>query len=174
MKTHIFLIALFFLPSLLLVSCDDKTDDSTTNPTPTNTYSRVKTGYFYHNLSTLNCSWDLVNDVSISKTSPANAQSIIAIADGDFGGSWESGNGTTFVKATASFNYASFTDAGVINAYNLGPVLTQVFPNPQTENIFIAKNGTTYFVIKVTNLNPSDGTCACAHAGKLTFEYKKK
>lgn len=155
---------------LLSTSCDEKAEDPTPTPTPTNSYSKVKTGYFYHNLSTLNCAWNLATDASVSKNDAASTQSILAISSGDFSGDWESGNGTTFVKASSSFNYTSFTDADVVTAYNLGPVLTEVYPNPQTENILIAKNGSIYYVIKVTNINPSDGTCACAHAGKLTFE----
>jgi hypothetical protein len=42
----------------------------------TNSYLKIKTGFLYHQGSTLTNSWDLANDVAVAKTGAASAQSI--------------------------------------------------------------------------------------------------
>ena len=71
----------------------------------TNSYLKVKSGYIYHEGSTLTNSWDLVNDIEVSKSGVASAQSIYNNDMSDFAGNWISKNGTTFVKAETKINY---------------------------------------------------------------------
>ncbi len=171
MKQQKQLILFLIFALITIISCDEKVEDEVT----TNTYTKTKSGYFYHYLSTLNCAWDLANDVSVAKDGDANAQSIISGNDagGSFSGEWVSNNGTTFVK-TPNFNYTSFTDAEVISAYNSGTEVSTVYVDPNATDIIIAKNGSTYYIIKVTAVDPNDSSCACGHPGKLSFDYKKK
>jgi hypothetical protein len=144
-----------------------------TKQTANTPLSVSKSGMFYHIAGSLQGAYNLVNDVLVGAAGAATDKHMINTdAAGDpFTGKFESGNGTKFVKANA-YDFANATEEAAITAYAAGAELTTV--TPAANDIYIAKNGTTYFVIKITSIDPADNTCACGNTGKISFDYKKK
>jgi hypothetical protein len=168
------------LPMQYTFTLTDKDDRVTTatfeitlKAAPTTPLTVAKSGSFYHIGGSLEGAYDLVNDVRVAASGAATSKFIKNTNQvGDpFTGAWKSDNGTKFVKVTG-FDYANATEEAAMTAYAAGTELTTVIP--AVNDMFIAKHGTTYFVIKITALDPLDNTCQCGNKGKISFDYKKK
>ncbi|GEM_PF-435792 len=140
-------------------------------------FTIVKQGEIYHAYAPEKAAWDLDSDQAVAFSDPASQKSIRNIdpnnngAGSNFTGSWDSGNGTQFVKKN-DFGYSSALITEAMAAYNEGTKLTQVV-NPAVNDIYIAKKDTRYYLIKVTGIDQTSGTDSDGDLGKLTFEYKK-
>ena len=134
-----------------------------------------ESGMFYNIVGADPGAYDLDNDVTVIQAGePANKHlintDVVGVA---FTGSWMSttptGNGTEFVKVTGY----DFT-AGLVKSarllYAAGTPST-VVDAPAVNDIYVAKLDTKYYVIKVTAINPTEGTGV--NKGQLTFDYLK-
>ncbi len=159
-----------------LTDKDARTTEATFNVTlkvVATPLSVSKSGSFYHIGGTLQGAYDLKNDVLVSASGSAADKFLVNtdVVGDPFTGTWISENGTSFVKAN-SYNFANATEEAAIADYAAGSVLTTVVP--AVNDIYIAKNGSDYYVIKITALDPTDNTCGCGNKGKISFDYKKK
>lgn len=140
-------------------------------------FTIVKQGEIYHAYAPEKAAWDLDGDQALASSDPTSQKSIRNIdpnnngAGSNFTGSWDSGNGTKFVKKN-DFDYSSAIISAAMEAYNNGTELTQVI-NPAVNDIYIAKKDTRYYLIKVMGIDQTSGTDNDGDLGKLTFEYKK-
>ena len=133
-------------------------------------------GGYFHIGGSLEGAYDLVNGAVVAASGSATDKDMINTdaAGATFTGSFESGNGTMFVKAT-SFDYVNATEEAAIATYVAGtPAISM--SNPANNDIYVAKlrGGNDYVVIKVTNVDPTDNTCNCGNTGKMSFDFKKK
>jgi hypothetical protein len=138
-----------------------------------------KTGAFFHIAGSLQGAYDLITAQPIAGTGasadPSRQDMKNTDAAGDiFSGSWTAANATLFVKSN-SFDYENATEASAAAAYDDGTPGPNI-NNPFIGDIYIAKlRGTDdYAVIQITDVNPTDNTCACGNRGKITFDFKKK
>ncbi len=133
------------------------------------------TGAFFHIAGTSQGSYDLIADATVAAAASDDDKDMSNTdAAGDpFTGSWEAKNATMFVKASG-FDYATATVEGAAAAYANGTANSSV-ANPATGDIYIAmlRGTSTYVVIKITDVDPTDNTCNCGNLGKITFDYKK-
>ena len=136
-----------------------------------------KTGYLYHISGPLQGAYDLKGDSLVSSTGSETVKYMINTdpasdntQPSSFTGSWNSGNGTEFVKADG-FDYdgATIKDQ-IVGAFLGGESMTEV-NNPSVGDIYIANNGNEYYAIKITSINV-DYT-AKSNNGQMTFTYKK-
>lgn len=137
----------------------------------------VKTGSIYHVEGSKPGAYNLVTDVAVIK-SGANADkdmNNISMAGSPFTGSFKSENGTLFVKASASFDYANATEEAAMVTFANGTGVNTVV-GATTGDVYVAKlrGGNDYTVIKVTALDANNNDCGCGNKGKMTFEYKRK
>jgi len=135
-----------------------------------------KTGYLYHIMGQLKGAYDLNGDSLVSSSTTATVKSLVNTdpssdnsQPSSFTGSWNSGNGTEFVKANG-FNYdgASIKDQ-LVGAFAAGTSITEV-TNPSVGDIYIANKDNDYYAIKITGLNVD---YTKSNHGQLTFTYKK-
>jgi len=139
--------------------------------------NEVTTGNFWHTEGPNHGAYDLDADETVttyqggipSTQSMRNTDPASDASDpSSFTGSWDSGNGTEFVKDT-NFDYATATVEAATAAYAAGNASGTV-TNPAVDDVYIAKKGNEYYVIKITSLN-SDATKS--NAGQIKFSYKK-
>ena len=135
----------------------------------------VSTGNFWHIQGPNEGAYDLDGDATVPSTGDITTKSMIntdpasgATEPSSFTGSWESGNNTEFVKDN-NFDYANATVEGATAAYAAGSASITV-TNPAVDDVYIAKKGTIYYVIKITAVTP-DATKT--NAGQIKFSYKK-
>lgn len=133
------------------------------------------TGSFYHIAGTLQGSYSIVNDALVS-ASGSDADKDLHNTDAAgaaFTGSFDSKNNTTFVKVTG-FDFENATVESAEAAFMAGTSATSV-SNPAVGDVFVLnlKGAGNYSVVRITALDPNDGTCNCGNEGKITFEYKK-
>jgi len=136
------------------------------------------TGSFWHIHGQKPGAYDLDGDAEVSSTGDPSTKSMIntdsASPDSDpssFTGSWESGNNTEFVKDN-NYDYDNATVEGATAAYAAGTASGTV-TNPAVGDIYIAKKGNIYYVIKITSLNPEEDDNAKNNNGQIKFSYKK-
>lgn len=138
-------------------------------------FAQTKAGYFYHIAGSLQGAYDLDGDAVVSSGGTASTKSMknTDLAGATFTGTWSSdvANGTQYVKDN-TYDYANATVESATSAYTAGSASTTV-TNPAANDVYIAKKGTSYYVIKITAVTPSDNTCSCGNTGKITFGYKK-
>jgi len=138
-------------------------------------FTLTKTGQFYHVAGSLKGAYDLDGDAEVSSSGVASTKSMknTDLAGNAFTGSWSSdaANGTQYVKDNA-YDYTNATVESATSAFAAGSASTTV-TNPAVNDIYIAKKSSTYYVIKITALDPADNTCACGNKGKISFSYKK-
>ena len=132
--------------------------------------TEVTTGNFWHIYGPNHGAYNLDGDATVGQAEDAALKSMINTDDvgGAFTGSWETGNGTEYVKDNA-FDYANATVEGATTSFEAGTSNGTV-SNPVANDIYIAKKGTTYYAIKITAVNPS---ATKANDGQITFSYKK-
>ncbi|WP_421752887.1 hypothetical protein [Croceimicrobium sp.] len=132
-------------------------------------------GAFFHIAGSLEGAYDLVNGTVVGASQPdASKDMENTDAAGDaFTGSWMAANSTMFVKDN-SYDYANATVEAATSSFAAGTASASV-SNPAVGDIYIAKlrGGSTYAVIKIVNVDPSDNTCNCGNTGKITFDFKK-
>ncbi len=131
-----------------------------------------ETGMFYHVKGLLKGAYDLDADAGVPESGDASTKSMINTDDtGEaFTAKWISGNGTEYVLANG-FDYTNATVESATGAFTAGTTLTTV--TPAVNNIYIAKKGTTYYVVKITEIDASFSTDTGTHTGRITFTYKK-
>lgn len=102
--------------------------------------------------------YNLVTGVTVASTGSATDKDVLDMAVvGGAGVNWPktltSGNGTMFVKAAASFDFAAATDSSTVKAYNAGTgsAVTPVLAN---NDVIIAKlrGGTRYAAVKIISV----------------------
>lgn len=132
-------------------------------------------GAFFHIAGSLEGAYDLVTGNVVSASQPDDSKDMenTDAAGSTFTGSWEAQNSTMFVKDNG-FDYTNATVEAATAAYAGGTAAASV-SNPSTGDIYIAKlrGGTTYAVIKIVDVDPTDNTCNCGNTGKITFDFKK-
>ncbi len=135
----------------------------------------ITTGNFWHIQGQNAGAYDLDGDATVTSSGSDDIKSMVntdpASPNSDpssFTGSWESKNSTEFVKDN-NFDYANATVEAATAAYTTGTPAGTV-TNPVVDDIYIAKKGNEYYVIKITSLN-SDATKS--NAGQIKFSYKK-
>ncbi len=140
------------------------------------TFSQTYSGHIYHIGGTLHASYDLVDRTPLFSSASELIKDIknTDLVGTSFTGSWTTGTGnnTMFVKDnTIDFN--TFSSTQITNSYNSG-VPASTVTNPSNGDIFIAKLRSTdsFAVIKITNIDPTDSTCACSNVGKMTFDFE--
>jgi hypothetical protein len=142
------------------------------NATPMN---NEVNGAFFHIAGSLEGAYDLVSGNVVSASQPDDAKDMenTDAAGAAFTGSWAAQNATMFVKDN-SFDYDNATVEAATAAYNGGTPAASV-SNPSAGDIYIAKlrGGSTYAVIKIVEVDPSDNSCNCGNTGKITFDFKK-
>jgi hypothetical protein len=136
------------------------------------------TGSFWHIHGQKPGAYDLDGDAEVSSTGDPSTKSMIntdpatdASVPSGFTGSWESGNNTEFVKDN-NYDYDNATVEGATAAYAAGTASGTV-TNPAVGDIYIAKKGNIYYVIKITSLNPEEDDNAKNNNGQIKFSYKK-
>lgn len=134
----------------------------------------VTTGAFYHIEGSLQGAYDLDGDALVGAAGDAAIKSM-KNTDGaaeTFTGSWtsETANGTMYVESAVS--YASIYQENVADVYGAGTPSASV-DSPEVGDVYVAKKGTTYYVIEITALDVNDNTCGCGNKGKISFKYKK-
>lgn len=143
-----------------------------TTSTPFNT--TITGGTFYHIQGSLQGAWDLDGDALVSASGVASTKSMknTDAAGATFTGSWTSdaANGTLFVETSTT--YSSIDQETAASIYSGGTPSATV-NNPAVNDVYVAKKGSTYYVIQITALDPNDNTCGCANKGKISFTYKK-
>jgi len=111
--------------------------------------------------------YNLDGDSTVSSSSNDDIKFIVNIDSISFTGSWESKNGTIFVKDN-NFDYTNATIESATDAYTTGTP-TETVTNPVVDDIYIAENHSKhevkYYVIKIDNINLING--------ELNFSYKK-
>jgi hypothetical protein len=142
-----------------------------------------KTGVIYHiQASSGNGAWDLVADVKKMSGDAATSKDMIQASNNVSGSAWVAGwnvgagCGTTYVKASASFDYTTATVESTTAAYT-GGTSTASVTGVANGDIYIAKlrGGSDYAVIKITTVDPNDASqTAGSNKGSITFSYKKK
>ena len=147
--------------------------ESANQETPFTT--EVLTGNFWHIEGPNAGAYDLDGDATVTSSGDASTKSMIntdpasvASDPSSFTGSWESGNNTEFVKDN-SFDYATATIEGATAAYAAGNASGTV-TNPAVNDVYIAKKGNIYYVIKITAVTPE---AAKNNNGQIKFSYKK-
>ena len=134
--------------------------------------TEITTGVFYHIDGLLHGAWDLDGNATVGAAGSATLKSMknTDVAPAAFTGSWTSLNSTTFVKTTTAYadiyqeNAATIFTAGTDNA---------TVTNPVANDVYIAKKGSTYYVISITSVEPTYSTGTGANQGRITFKYKK-
>jgi hypothetical protein len=139
-------------------------------------FAKTKAGQFYHVAGLLKGAYDLDADAEVASAGTASTKSMVNtdVAGDPFTGSWESdaANGTMYVKAN-SYDYTNATLATAITAYVAGTPSASV-DDPVANDIYIARKDTlTYYVIKITAVDPAFSTGTGGNTGKITFGYKK-
>ena len=149
--------------------------ESANQETPFTT--EVLTGNFWHTEGPNHGAYNLDTDETVttyqggvpSTQSMRNTDPASDASDpSSFTGSWDSGNGTEFVKDT-SYDYATATIEGATTAYAAGNASGTV-TNPAVDDVYIAKKGSIYYVIKITAVTPE---AAKNNNGQIKFSYKK-
>jgi len=142
-------------------------------------FTSTKTGEIWHILGLKVGSWSLTADASVSSANAANDADISNVDDANTGftGSFKVGDNrsnTDFVKAGASFDYASATHETAEAAYNAGTAITEVTSAPSNGDVYIFNLNGNFSVVKITNIDPNaDCGANCNNKGKMEFEYKK-
>ena len=149
------------------------TMDEPTSETP---FTYTENGQFYHIAGLLQGAYDLDADggVSVGGTASTKSMKNTDAAGSAFTGTWTSdaANATTYVKAN-TYTYTSATVESAATAFALGSASATV-TNPAANDIYIGKKGaSTYYVIKISNVEPSFSTGTGTNTGKISFEYKK-
>lgn len=143
---------------------------------PTTPLATEVMGAFFHVNGSLQGAYDLVLDTVVASGGSANDKDMENTdAAGDpFTGSWTAANSTSYVKDNG-FDYNNATLEAAQTAFAAGSASGTV-TNPAANDIYVARlrGGADYAVIKITNNDPSDNTCACGNTGKLSFDYKKQ
>lgn len=137
-------------------------------------FTSTETGQFYHVGGSLKGAYSLVTDEEKSSGDPDTDKSMINndAAGATFTGSFTSGDGTMYVKAATSFDYDNATVESATAAYAAGTASTTV-TDPAANDVYIALNGSTYMVVKITAVDATDDTCGCLNTGKISISYKK-
>ena len=138
-------------------------------------FTLTKSGQFYHVAGLLKGAYDLDGDAEVSEGGTASTKSMknTDLAGNAFTGSWSSdaANGTQYVKDN-TYNYTNATVESATSAYTAGTASATV-TNPAADDVYIGKKGTTYYVIKITAVEPTYSTNTGANTGRITFGYKK-
>jgi len=139
--------------------------------------TEITTGEIYHNAGQLTGGWDLENDSKLASSAvPATIYMLNTdVAGAPFTGSWKSStvNGTKFVKLSTGFDYVHATEEAASAEYNAGSPSVSV-SNPQVGEMYVAMRSNTYYVIKITYLEPNYSAGTGSNTGQLKFNYKKK
>ncbi|MBW8049355.1 MAG: hypothetical protein FVQ77_03235 [Cytophagales bacterium] len=138
-----------------------------------------KTGALYHIQGPSGCTgaYDLVAGAVVAG-SGSEVDKDMKNTDGigaTFTGNWGTGTGnsTMYIKSTGT--YASTSETSAIAEYSAGTPTSTI--TPSANDVYIAKlrGGTTYALIEITSISPTDVTCniAATNKGKMSFKYKK-
>lgn len=145
-------------------------------------FTIVKSGKFYHNLSTLGHGYDLVADTLRLASESDDLKDFLATETGGFNGKWKAGNTTTYVNAppypyfNAQTGSADFTFAKIDSLYKAGtPISVQNSPGTGSYHVYLAKlrGGGSYAIVKFTTRIGTNNDCNCANPGVATFDYWK-
>jgi hypothetical protein len=136
--------------------------------------TEVLTGTFYHIAGLLHGAYDLDGDATVGASGTASAKSMknTDAAGITFTGSWTSdpANGTQYVKVTTA--YASIYQENAPTLYAAGSASATV-TNPAANDVYIAKKGSTYYVVQILTVEPTYSTGTGGNTGRITFKYKK-
>jgi hypothetical protein len=153
----------------------DKTFTITLQGSSGTPFAQTKSGQFYHIAGLLKGAYDLDGDAEVASSGTASAKSMknTDVAGSAFTGSWmsDAANGTQYVKAN-TYDYTNATVESATSAYAAGTASATV-TNPAANDIYIGKKGTTYYVIKITAVEPTYSTGTGGNQGRITFGYKK-
>lgn len=131
--------------------------------------TEVTSGKVYHFLAPEMASWNLVADAAISSSS---ADDIIYIQNNDEAGAYigkfQSKNSTGFVKVT--LDYATATKEEATAAYTGSSTTIDA---PAANDVYVAMKGTELYLIKITDINTTDGASTAGNTGSMSFSYKK-
>lgn len=173
-----FLLMLGMAVSIGFTACEEE-EDTTPTPTPTDTSTVLveKTNGVVWNFQGPNQgAFDLVGEAGVSSTGSNTIKDLVDNSTVGTGGvvfpkTWGTANGTTFVKASSTFDYAAVTEDKAKAAYDAGTAASSTGVLAAGD-IYIAKNTrfpNNYVVIKITTVTetPSD------NLDKIDFTYKK-
>ncbi len=143
-------------------------------PSQTPFANEYTNGVFYHIQGLLHGAYNLDGNATVGVSGPAETKSMknTDAAGSPFTGSWisDSANGTTYVKVTTAYNNiyqenaATLFSAGTANA---------TVTNPQANDVYIGKKGSTYYVIEILSVEPNYNQGTGNNRGRITFKYKK-
>lgn len=155
---------------------EDQVVDKVFTVTENTAFPTTREGYTYHISAPETGAWNLDADVAVASTGVAADKHIInSDSPGSFTGKWIStepnGNGTLFVKVTG-YDFTAGLVKSAQQLYAAGTTST-IVNAPAVNDVYIAKLADKYYVIKVTNINPTEGTSTQGNKGKITFSYKK-
>ena len=139
-------------------------------------FAFTKNGLFYHIQGPSEGAYNLDGDAVVASTGTPSTKSMknTYAAGVTFTGSWTSdaANGTQYVKLN-SYDYTNANATSAATAFTAGTASASV-ASTAVNDIYIAKKSSTYYVIKITTLDPTfDPTGTASNKGKITFEYKK-
>ncbi len=146
-----------------------------TTPAAANTpFASNQTGVFYHVAGLLHGAYDLDANATVGISGLATAKSMknTDLAGAAFTGTWTSdaANATMYVKTTTA--YSAIYQENAATLYAAGTASATV-TNPALNDVYIAKKGTTYYVISITAVEPAFSTGTGTNTGRITFNYKK-
>jgi len=119
--------------------------------------------------------FDLINNVGVSASSSNTTKDLkdITPVGSVFDGSLSSGNGATFVKASASFVFTGATVESITAAFNAGSASTSI-STPSVGDVWLVKtsrSGTvTYIALQFTVVH-AESASSSANDGYVTFTY---
>lgn len=110
-------------------------------------------------------------DLSDGSSTGSAAGDLADITASTWDGSFTGANGTT-VKSVASSYYAVAVEEDVASTYSAGTEYTGAAA-PSVDDVFIAYNGTTYWVLKVTVADGNDTNVSATNGQFIQFAVKK-
>jgi hypothetical protein len=142
-------------------------------------FPQTKQGLFYHIQGPDHGAYDLDGDATVGSAGAATVKSMVNTdaSQQAFTGKWTSetsGNGTLFQKVTYNFDTGHVREAMVL--YNADNATSSV-DSPAANDVYLAKKGDKYYVIKITSIDPTaigpSGNANTVNKGKMEFTYKK-
>ena len=141
-------------------------------------FTSVDTASIWNINGSLSGSYDLDNDVNVSRTlAPvlADIENTDALSAA-FTGSFKIGNnkGGNLLKASASFDFANATVTSAAAEFNGGGTPGKTVTNPANGDVYIFDKGNGSFIaVQISDLDPANTAGSMTNTGIMTFIYKK-
>ncbi|MDX9846477.1 MAG: hypothetical protein RBT74_05795 [Tenuifilaceae bacterium] len=160
----------------IVIDNNDKVGELIFTVTDATVFPQSKEGKFYHIEGPAHGAYNLDGDATVGADGEAALKSMINTdAQGvAFTGKWTTGNNTLFHKVNYNFNAGLVREARLM--FNEANAVTAV-DAPAVNDVFIAKKGDIYYVVKITAVTPGaippGGTESTVNKGEIQFSYKK-